>query len=177
MLYRVEIANFYSIRDPQVIDLRAASNVPDELGRLAPAWRGSTERIPKVIALFGANASGKSNVLKALAFLAWFVKESFRAAPEAWMPYSRFNDDEALDLPTRLAVEFGGLADLNRAGDPDAPQCRYAYEVSLGGPRHTPQKVLHESLRYWPPNAGRAVRLFERNASGKVIFGKAFRLS
>jgi AAA15 family ATPase/GTPase len=81
VLHRLEIANFYSIRDPQLIDLRAASNAPDEPGRLAPIWPGASERAPKVVALFGANASGKSNVLKALSFLAWFAKDSFQLKP------------------------------------------------------------------------------------------------
>jgi uncharacterized protein len=78
LLHWVEIANFYSIRDPQVIDLRVAGNAPDDPGRLAPIWRGASERAPKVVALFGANASGKSNVLKALSFLTWFAKDSFQ---------------------------------------------------------------------------------------------------
>lgn len=177
MLHRLEIENFYSIRLPQVIDLRVANNVPDAPGRFAPIWRGAAERAPKVMALFGANASGKSNVLKALSFLAWFVKESFRAAPEAWMPYERFNDDDARDLPTRLAVHFAGPADLNRANEPDGPSCRYAYEVTLGGPKDMPQRVLNETLKYWPLGAGRQVRLFERDGTGAVTAGKAFALA
>ena len=106
MLHRVEIANFHSIRDPQVIDLRAASNVPDERERLAPIWLGASERAPKVVALFGANASGKSNVLKALSFLTWFAKDSFQLppGPGAFLPYVRFNDEEMRSFPTRLAA-------------------------------------------------------------------------
>jgi len=63
MLHRLEIENFFSIRDKQTVDLLAAANAPEEAYRLVPLWQGSTERAPKVIALFGANASGKSNVL------------------------------------------------------------------------------------------------------------------
>ncbi len=72
MLHRLEIENFYSIREPQVIDLRASGHAPEDADRLAPLWKGENERAPKVVALFGANASGKSNVLKALSFLVWF---------------------------------------------------------------------------------------------------------
>ncbi len=177
MLHRLEIVNFYSVRDPQIIDLRAASNAPEEPGRLVPVWRGAAERAPKVMALFGANASGKSNVLKALSFLAWFVRDSFRAAPETWMPYERFNDETSRDLPTRLAVYFAGPAELDRANDPVAPLCRYAYEVSFGGPKDEPQRVLRETLRYWPRDAGRQVRLFERDDKGTISAGKAFALA
>lgn len=180
MLHRVEIANFYSIRDPQVIDLRAASNAPDEPGRLAPLWRGASELSPKVVALFGANASGKSNVLKALSFLTYFVKDSFQLTPAgagAWMPYQRFNDAEMLSSPTRLAVHFAGQADLNRADDPDVEQCRYAYEVLLGGPASEAHRVLKERLIYWPVHIGRPIRLFDRNEQGTVRAGKAFALA
>ena len=177
MLHRLEIANFYSIRESQVIDLLASDHAPDEPGRTAHLWAGSAERAPKVVVLFGANASGKSNVLKALSFLSWFVRESFRAAPESWMPYQRFNDEKALDLPTHLAVHFAGPADLQRASEPDVARCRYAYEISLGGPRDQPPRVLSEVLKYWPPHAGRQVRLFERDEKGSVSAGKEFALS
>jgi hypothetical protein len=176
MLHRLEIANFYSIRDLQVIDLRAMGHAPEEPGRIAPLWPGATERAPKVIGLFGANASGKSNVLRALSFLAWFVRDSFRAAPEAWMPYQRFNDEQARELPTHLAVHFSGPADLKRATEPGVAQCRYAYEVSLDGPAGQPTRVIKETLKYWPPDAGRQVRLFERNEAGSVSAGKEFDL-
>lgn len=133
MLHRLEIENFYSIRDLQVIDLRATGNTPDKPTRLAPAWRGAAERVPKVIAVVGANASGKSNVLKALSFLAWFIKDSFLAPPESRTPFEPFNDGE--DRPTRFVVHASGSADPKRADAPDVPQCKYAYEVTFSNPK------------------------------------------
>lgn len=179
MLHRIEIANFYSIRDPQVIDLRAAGNAPDEPGRLAPIWRGASERAPKVVALFGANASGKSNVLKALSFLAWFAKDSFQLAPgpASWILYQRFNEEEMQASPTRLAVYFDGPVDLERVDDPDIAQCRYGYEVVLGSPIGEPHRVLQERLVYWPRDVGRPVRLFDRDEQGTVRAGRAFGLA
>jgi hypothetical protein len=176
MLHRLEIANFYSVREPQVIDLRASGHASQEPGRTAPLWAGAAERVPKVVVVFGANASGKSTVLKALSFLSWFVRESFRAPPESWMPYRRFNDEQAGNSPTHLAVHFAGPADLERASEPDVARCRYAYEVSLGGPGDQPPCVLSEVLKYWPPHAGRQVRLFERDEKGGVSGGKEFAL-
>ncbi|MEA2755595.1 MAG: hypothetical protein QOJ54_1884, partial [Aliidongia sp.] len=41
MLHRLEIENFYSIRDPQIIDLRVAGNAPPEPERFAPSWPGT----------------------------------------------------------------------------------------------------------------------------------------
>lgn len=76
MLHRLEIENFYSIRDAQVLDLTTGYSKEPE--RLAPIFSNSDSRAPKVVALFGANASGKSNVLKALSFLQWFTVQSFQ---------------------------------------------------------------------------------------------------
>lgn len=176
MLYSLDIENFYSIRERQVIDLRAAGNAPDTPERLAPIWAGSKERAPKVVAIFGPNASGKSTVLRALSFVAWFVRDSFSIAPGARLPYERFNDEASLAAPTRLSVSLAGLADLE-SDDPNGPQCRYAYEVTLGGAAGQAQEVLAEAIYYWPPDTGRKVRLFERDRYGKVTAASAFGLS
>jgi hypothetical protein len=176
MINRLEVANFYCLREPQVLDLRVAANVPDEAGRFAPAWRDAKERAVKVIALFGANASGKSTVLRALAFLSWFVQHSFHLPPDSPQPCERFNDEEVRDQPTRLAVRFAGPADLSMATDPATPQCCYAYEVVFGG-KGKPQHVVHEALHYWPSTSGRQVRLFERKQEGSITAGKPFGLA
>lgn len=174
MLYQLEIENFFSIRDKQVIDLRVAGNVPDEPSRFAPAWRGSSECVPKVIAIFGPNASGKSTVLRAISFVAWFVKHSFGLHPDALLPLQSFNDKDGASRPTRLSLHIGGIEDINQRSDPDAKQCRYVYELILrgGGP-----EVEQERLYYHPTTAKRLVKLFERDHEGNVTAGKAFDLA
>lgn len=176
MLYRLEIENFYSIRERQIIDLRASASAPNDLMRLTPLWDGSDERAPKVIAIFGPNAAGKTTVLRALSFVGWFVKNSFEVALDAGLPYQRFSDIESLTRPSRLAVHFTGPVDIAAASDPTAPQCRYAYEISLGGTRALPNPILHEALHYWPSEEGRKVRLFERDSAGRVATARAFGL-
>ncbi len=172
MIHRLEISNFYSLRDIQTIDLRVSASVPESPGRFAPPWIGATDRAAKVVALFGPNASGKSNVLRALGFLSFFVAQSFHLQPGEPLPYQRFNDDEAQGLPTRLAIQFAGPADPSKTKDPQALQCCYAYEVVMGGPKNQPPRVLKESLHYWPPTAGRQVRLFDRNENFPIRAGK-----
>ncbi|MEA2998981.1 MAG: hypothetical protein QOK17_814 [Sphingomonadales bacterium] len=172
MLYELEIENFYSIRDAQVIDLRVAANAPNLPGRFAPLWEGSGDRAPKVVAIFGPNASGKSTVLRALSFVAWFVRESFSIAPGARLPFEKFNSLDGRAAPTRLAISLAGLADPAEAGE-DARQCRYQYEVEIG----SDNEVVLEAMYYWPPETGRKVRLFGRDAHGKVVGSSAFGLS
>jgi uncharacterized protein len=60
MLYKLEVENFFSIRDPRVLDLSVDGKVPDPEGRYAPIFEGSDVRAPKIVALYGANASGKT---------------------------------------------------------------------------------------------------------------------
>jgi len=176
VLYRVEVENFYSIREPQVIDLRVAASVPDIPGRFAPVWQGSEERVPKTIAIFGANASGKSTVLKIVAFLANFLLHSFAAPPTQRIMLDRFNDANALGQPARFAVELGGLVDLSGPNDPGAPMCRYRYELEIGSPGSEQGRVIRESLFYWPERAGKRRALFHRREDGTVEATKPFGL-
>ena len=91
MLYRLELENFYSVRDPQVLDVTVAPNVPDDDGRFGPIFRGSAERAPKVLVLYGPNASGKTTILRALDFIAIFIRDSALGTGPGF-PCQRFND-------------------------------------------------------------------------------------
>ncbi len=174
MLYRLEVENFASIRERQIIDLRVGTGVDDD-GRLAPLWKGAKDRAPKVVALFGANAAGKSNALKALSFIAWFMTKSFSASRGSSMPYDRFNHHETFKAPTRLSVHFGGTEDIESLHEPNAAQCAYFYEFVLGG--ENKNVVLSESLHYRPCGSVRKLKLFERAQDGTVTATRAFDLA
>lgn len=109
MIYKLEIANFYSVREPQVIDLTVGRKVPEEAGRLVKIHDGSEDRAPRVIAIYGANASGKSNVLRAIAFLSWFVQFSFEHKARTLLPYQKFLTEAQGSMPTKLSITFAGL--------------------------------------------------------------------
>lgn len=175
MLYALEVANFYSIRLPQVIDLRVAGNVPTVPGRFDPLFPGSSERAPRVTAIFGPNASGKSTILKALAFIAWFAKESFHLRPDARLPCERFNDAEAQAEPIRLAIEFSGPLDPTvEQIDENTEHGTWRYELVIAQKRQR-NVVGFEALRQKPLGKGKWTRVFERKGD-EVEPGKAFAL-
>ena len=180
MIYRLEIENFYSIRDPQVLDLRISQSVPDYPERFSPLFPGATDRAAKVVGLFGANGSGKSSVLKALAFLAWFLKDSFQN--QSALPCERFNDEESMSRPIRLAVELGGLTKLSFSAvhspeQQDDEFGLYRYELELLPKDGAVRTVGREALRHKPQGQGKWQRVFERDADGVVRGSKTFSLT
>jgi uncharacterized protein len=182
MLYKFEIENFYSIRDPQVIDLTIAPNVQDNEGRFAPIFPGSELRAPKVVSIYGANASGKTTILKALQFIITFIRDSSQRTTPGF-PCERFNDLESCSRPIRLAIEFGGVMNLSRETmdlieDGNAVEVgvyRYELEIEvLGGDA---QRVLSETLRQKPKGQGKWQRVFERDEQGRVKDSRSFSLT
>jgi hypothetical protein len=174
MIRRLEIENFYSIRETQVIDLSIGERVPEEEGRFGHLRDGSGVRVPKTVAFFGANASGKSNVLRALAFLRWFLVDSFTLRPDESLPDLRFADGNA--APTRIKVIFDWSADLGNASpNKSAPFAEYIYEVILGGGSGQSAIVLSEELRLQPAT-GKSRRIFARTSGGEVEGGTGFSL-
>ncbi len=170
MIHRLEIENFYSIRETQVIDLRIGAKVPDEEGRFAEVKDGSGGRVPKTVAFFGANASGKSNVLKALAFLRWFLVESVKEAPDAMLPFMPFADATGVVSATRIKVDFDWFSDLSNVNLQEMeglPFAHYSYEVRLLNVPGQGGNVLSEELRSHPI-LGKSKNIFKRGEDGKV---------
>lgn len=180
MLYRLEVENFSSIRDPQVLNLAIPPNVPAENGRFAPIFPGSEYRAPKVVAIYGANASGKTTVLKALNFLFAFAKDSVQRVVPGFFGLERFNDADSMSRPIRLAVELGGIMDFDsdkvrriEAGEtPSFGLLRYELEIEVKDGAAT--RVLLEALRQRPDGKGKWQRIFERNSSGDVKGSASF---
>ncbi|MEY2926792.1 MAG: hypothetical protein RL367_1269 [Pseudomonadota bacterium] len=182
MLYRLEIENFYSVRDLQVLDLTIAPNVSDPDGRFAPLFPGSPLRAPKVVALYGANASGKTTVLKALQFLFDFARDSvLRTAPG--FACDRFNDLESADRPIKLAIELGGVADISQErmtqleSGKAVPWSAYRYELELEVENGQSTRVSREALRQKPDGNGRWQRVFERDCNGDFKGSSSFQIA
>ena len=175
MIYKIGVENFLSIRDKQTLDLRALASAPSDTDRLAPCWRGSRERAPKVVAIFGANGSGKSNLLRALSFVSWFVPSSFSQAPGARIPLEPFKDDIALQRPSRLKFWLSGPENPDSMLQNDSAECPYCYELVIGNGND--RIVLSEGIFHWPSTSRRKTRLIERFGDGTIKAAKTFGLS
>lgn len=138
MLLEFRVQNFRSIRTSQTLSLVANDRDKDSLPQntLPVGAPGLEElRALKGAAIYGANASGKSNLVQALSFLRGFVLNSARLlGPKqstGVVPFAR--EKGAIPEPTELEVTFVHLGVHTR------------FKVSL-----TSERVVEEVLEVYP---------------------------
>ena len=125
MIVQLKFSNCYSFAEEAQLSF--------ELGKKPSASAFDIEvsparRLNKVAAVIGANGSGKTQLIKPLAFLSWFISDSFLGnRPEAAIPYRPHALKE--DRPTRFELTFLDQGE----------EYRYKLVLSRG-------RVEHESL-------------------------------
>lgn len=124
MLHKYAFSNFQSFRERTEVSWLLDGRVPPAV------WSGratSGERVSSVMAVLGANASGKTALLKPILFVHWFITHSFAMEPNAPLPV--MPHAAARNEPIEFEVE----------ADSEGRLWRYTL-------RCTPQRVLHEAL-------------------------------
>jgi len=145
MIVELCLSNFRSFQEVQLLSMNVesarkrlpANFTPIEQGRLG---------VLRSAAILGPNASGKSNLLTAIAALRWIVRSSAdRKEGQRILPYEPFRlSDDGTNKPVNLELEFVVPSGI-----------RYRYEVSFSSSR-----FLEERL-YSFANRSRAT-VFER---------------
>ena len=153
MILKIEFENFFSIRDRVRIDFRAANintTLARELRHNVIDWNGVP--VLKTVGLFGPNASGKSNILKAVHFCCRMILDSHLNNEGAVFNFEPFKFDGWQEKPSSFLIDFVC----------DNVEYEYSFEL-------TKTKILTESLYHYP--ARRRAKIFVRNADGKYSFG------
>ena len=123
MIHNFKVENFYSINEEQELDFTTNKKYSDSYGQY------DNDYISKVNCFVGANASGKTNLFKALSFLLWFSENSFYQDLE--------NDLKKLFVPHKLKenkpTKFEIIFDIS--------QNLYRYSLIL-----TPDELINEKL-------------------------------
>lgn len=102
MIKSLRFSNFYSFAAETVIDF-SLGRKPTPSGFDIPLADGS--RLNKVIAVVGANGSGKTQLIKPFPFLKWFICDSFlHSDPDAGIVYRPHLLQAGQD--TELALDF-----------------------------------------------------------------------
>jgi AAA15 family ATPase/GTPase len=152
MILFFRASNFLSLRDEVAVSLVAAP-LKEQRDALIDCSYTNHGIVP-VIALYGANASGKSNTLQILSFLRWIVKRSFTTADNPGTGIRHFALDGGSSKNTS-EVEIGFVHE----------GVRYEFGVRL-----TKDEIVSEWL-YQYPNKVRQT-LYVRD-SGEYKFGRA----
>src|ERR1022692_3460656 len=139
MLLRFEVSNHRSILDPVELSMIAV----DEDRPSARGFDLLTERVLAIAGIYGPNASGKSNVVEALAWLSPAVGHSLRTWDE-YVPREPFRFGRGPETPSTYEVEMV------------VEGVRYAYRVDVND-----SEILFEGLYSYPERRRRM--LFERD--------------
>ncbi len=145
MVIEIRLSNFLSIKNA-VLDMQAANLQT----RKAKELMGNTfvcgdERMLKSVAIYGANASGKSNIIKAIRVCVQMIFESHNYNENTRFAFTPFKFG-GLGEPSRFFIRF--LLD----------KIEYEYSFSM-----TPDEILTEELYYYPN--GRRSMVFTRDES------------
>ena len=153
MILKIEFENFFSIRDRVRIDFRAANintTLARELSHNVMVWKGVP--VLKTVGLFGPNASGKSNIIKAIHFCCRMILDSHLNNEGVVFNFEPFKFDGWQEKPSKFLIDFVC----------ENVECEYAFEL-------TKERIIAESLYHHP--VGRRAKIFVRDADGKYSFG------
>jgi AAA15 family ATPase/GTPase len=104
MLIEFRVANYRSIGEEQIISFIPAVKQKDYLNNILTQGK---HKALNAIALYGANASGKSNLLKAIQLLDTLLNHSARYNSTTPLPYSPFLLREGYaQKPTQFEIIF-----------------------------------------------------------------------
>lgn len=132
MLFEYGIRNFLSFKEGASVSFRLDGNVPENIAE--------GRDYATVLCVKGANGSGKTHLLKGLAFIANFASKSFSSDPEAEIAIdTHFNSESPAEFYAEFMTDDGTT---------------YLYELSV-----TKAKVEREALYQ---KKLRKTKLFER---------------
>lgn len=145
MIICLRLKNFFSIRDEVVLDFtadmsyrKAAERLPENLIEF------SSDKFVNVIGLFGSNAAGKSNIIKAISFCRQLVLTSHLNNEDDTLGIEPFKFDS--DKPSEFYMDFvtGGI------------EYEYSFAISRG-------EIVSEELYYYPNK--RKAKVFSRETT------------
>ena len=145
MILEIRLENFFSIKDEIVLDFRAAkinSDGTQALSRNIIDHKG--EKILKSIGLFGANASGKSNILKAIDSCQHLIVDSHQYNEGTTFDFVPFKFEGYGNKPSVFSIDFI-LDDVE-----------YEYSFTL-----STTEIQKECLYYYPN--GRRAKVYNRD--------------
>ena len=160
MIVDFSISNFLSVKDEQVLNFSVETS-KNHLPCNYSDYEDGKLQVLRTAALFGANASGKSNVLKAFGALRWLISKSGDRSEGQEIPAYEPNllSKVSASGPVAFDVEF-----IVPSG------ARFRYTISF-----TQKRILTESLRTF--SSRRVALVFQRDETDTwetIKFGSTY---
>lgn len=154
MVITFSVENFRSFKEKQTLDLTASSGQLKE-SNVFLANGDANLRLLKSAVIYGPNASGKTNLIRALYTLREFVLESsdYKKGDEIQWHQPFLLDKETRNKPTKFELQF-----IAKNG------IKYVYNIEFDK-----KNILKELLDFYP--SGNKNNLFKRSFLNKVEFG------
>lgn len=144
MVLEIRLSNFFSIKDEVVLDMRAANIQSKKAKELEEnIFVCGNERLLKTVAIYGANASGKSSIIKAIRACVRMIFESHNYNEDTIFAFTPFKFG-GVGQPSSFFIRF--LLD----------EVEYEYSFTL-----IKTEIITESLYYYPN--GRRSMIFIRD--------------
>ena len=107
MVLEIRLSNMFSFRDEVTLDLQAAKIQTKKARELeGNLFSVDGEQMLKSVALFGANASGKSNVIKAIRACVNMVRSSHNYNVDTRFAISPFKFEDYANKPSSFYIRF-----------------------------------------------------------------------
>ena len=145
MILEIRLSNMFSFRDEMTLSLQAAKIQTQKARKLVGnLFTVADEQLLKSVAVFGANASGKSNVIKAVRVCVEMIRSSHNYNEDTVFGFAPFKFGNYPQRPSSFYVRFlmEGI--------------EYEYSFSM-----TQTEILTEQLHYYPN--GRRSLVFSRD--------------
>lgn len=151
MIISLKLKNFFSLRDEVILDFTSVPLRSDRTGKDLNLIEFQNDKFVNIIGLFGSNAAGKSNLIKAVDFCRNFILNShlFHVGDKIEYQPFKFNCDE----PSEFQISFV------------AQDIEYEYSFALYKGR-----VMSEALYYLPNR--RKSKIFSRENTNQYSYGK-----
>ena len=163
MILEIRLSNFFSIKEEIVLDLTAGNSQSKKAQELNQnVFQFKDTAVLKTVALYGANASGKSSIIKAIRFCCSMVFQSHKHNENVVFNFQPFKFEGYKNKPSTFLIRFV------------SNDIEYEYSFTL-----LQNEIMKEELYYYPNN--RRAKIFTRdetikgNKTDKYSFGSVIK--
>jgi AAA15 family ATPase/GTPase len=147
MILKLTLKNYRSYKEKVTFSMEPNSS-DAKSNNIAKIFNDAEQeyKILKIAMIYGANASGKTNIIRALYEILYLILNKPTVGQSLRINDSFKLDDEATDSPSEFEITFLGPENI-----------KYSYSFSVLG-----DTILSEELNYYPN--GKITNVFTRNA-------------